>query len=209
MKTLIKFCTPTLLMLAIVTQSLAGPAPVNLVAGAGPLGSVTNWAGVSAINLISGTSLFPVTTTQTVLYIGFTGGTTVDISNMALYTTTGLADGTIAAVTPVTLGGISNPSIHLTDTAVCPVQPVSLANPCVVRLDPIALAPSTLVDYYFVTYFQNDTNNATVASASSQFSNSTLVGWFELKDDTRLAVGQSVPTANFAQTNFLVGAMNN
>ena len=61
---------------------------------------------------------------------------------------------------PVKLKGVSNPIISLTNKKVCPTQPLSITNPCVIRLDPITLTPSTLSDYYLVMYFGNNSNNA-------------------------------------------------
>jgi hypothetical protein len=208
MKNIFKFCTPTLLIFAMVVQSSAATTPANLVAGVDFARAGNTWTGYSAVNLISGTSLLPVTSTQTVLYIGFTNGTMVDISNMVLYTTTAIADSTVAAVTPVKLNGVSNPSIDLTNPSICPAQPVSVANPCVVRLDPIALSLSVSVDYYFVMYLPNDGNNASVASTVSQFSISTLTGGYDASDDTHLAVGQSVPSVNQGLAFFLMSVMN-
>ena len=99
----------------------------------------------------------------------------------------------ITSVTPVKLGGVSNPSIHLSSSSVCPVQPVSGANPCVIRLDPTVLALSPLSDYYFVAFFTSDTNNQTVAAAVPSFSKSSLLGWFIFADESHLTVGQSIP----------------
>ena len=183
-----------LLTFVMIAQGMAATLPMNLVIGVqGPLISSPGWENYSAINVISGSSLLPVTSTTTVLYIGFTGGTFADINNMVLYTTK-RAGGKITAVTPVKLGGIANPSINLTDKAVCPTQPVSAVNPCVVRLDPIALSLSPLSDYYFVTYFTNDTNNYSLGVAAPQLSMKTsLNGSYLTGDYSRLTVGKSVP----------------
>src|SRR6516162_2818258 len=109
-----------LLMFVLIAQGMAIPPPMNLVIGVGgPLSSTGEWANYSAIDIIPGSSLLPITSTTTVLYLGFTGGTFADINNMVLYTTK-RESGRVTAVTPVKLGGISNPSINLTDRAICP-----------------------------------------------------------------------------------------
>jgi hypothetical protein len=76
----------------------------------------------------------------------------------------------------VKLKGSSDPIISLTNKKVCPTQPISVANPCVVRLDPITLTPSTLSDYYFVVYYADDANNASVGAANAQFPITSLTG---------------------------------
>jgi hypothetical protein len=185
------------LMFVLIVQGMAANPPMNLVTGMpGPLANSPGWANYSALNVISGSSLLPVTSPNTVLYVGFTYGPFADINNMVLYTVK--RDGSkITAVTPVKLGGISNPSINLTDKSVCPNQPVSNTNPCIVRLDPIALSLSPASDYYFVTYFTNNTNNSTLGVAAPQFPTKTsLTGLYETGDYTRLRVGQSVPSGN-------------
>jgi hypothetical protein len=157
-----------LLTFVMIAQGMAANPPMNLVIDVqGPLNSSSNWANYSAVNIISGSSLLPITSTTTVLYIGFTVGTLADIDNMVLYTTK-REGGRITAVTPVKLGWISNLSINLTDKAVCPNQPVSAVNPCVMRLDPIALSLSPLSDYCFVTYFTNNANNYGLGVAATQ-----------------------------------------
>src|SRR5580692_2992013 len=94
----------------------------NLTRGViGPVSSNSSWANYSVLNGVPGSAVFPITSTTTVFYFGFTAGTEADISNMVVYTT---ARGslTVTAATPVKLGGVSNPSIQLTNTSVCPVQ---------------------------------------------------------------------------------------
>jgi hypothetical protein len=127
MKTFL-FCMSSLVLVAAlslgVTAQQPPATPRNLLPGIGPLlqpGGSSNWTGNSVIENIPGTSLYPLTSEKTVLYIGFTAGTTVDIGNMVLYTTA-RESFTIAAVTPVNLHGVSNPTISLTDTKVCPIQ---------------------------------------------------------------------------------------
>lgn len=197
MKSFYRIAASILLTFVMIAQGVAASPPMNLVIGVqGPLISSPGWENYSAINVISGSSLLPITSTTTVLYIGFTGGTFADINNMVLYTIK--RDGSkITAVTPVKLGGISNPIINLTDKNVCPNQPVSNTNPCIVRLDPIALSLSPASDYYFVAYFTNNTNNSTLGVAAPEFPTKTsLTGLYETGDYTRLRVGQSVPSGN-------------
>ena len=118
MKTIYKFATLTLMMLAVSVCGFSAVKPENLVRGVvGPVTANTSWAGYSNLALIPGAALIPVTSTQTVFYLGFTAGTEADINNMVLYTT---ARGSlkITAVTPVKLGGVSNPSIDLVNPTV-------------------------------------------------------------------------------------------
>ncbi|MBI3475333.1 MAG: hypothetical protein HY010_06350 [Acidobacteria bacterium] len=208
MKNRFNFALPALLLLAIATQGW-GQTSQNLVAGTGVINSAATWQGSSALNLISGTTLLPITSKTTALYIAFTAGSVVDIGKMVMYRTTGRNSLTIAGVTTVKYGGITNPTINLSDRAICPVQPVSLAHPCFVRLDTVKLKLSPLLDYYFVAYFPNSSNNAAVNSATSQFSTSTLTGGFDPKDDTKLKKGNAVPDVNDGHSYFLVGVMNN
>ncbi len=213
MKTSLNFAMTTLsltilLAFAMVMPGSAAVTQQNIVAGVFTTSANNNWAGLSALNLIAGTSIMPNTGKQTVLYIAFTAGSTADLGNMVLYSTTARSGFTIATVTKVTLGGLTNPSINLTSTSVCPIQPVSTANPCVIRLDPIDLVLSPLVDYYFVSYFENDANNQAISSAVPAASHvTTLTGWVDTKDDTQLPVGQSLPTSSNGVPNFLVSVM--
>lgn len=198
MKTFCKLAIPTLLLFAMTLSNFAvaqapGPLPKNLVPGvAGAVGASNNWSGYSALNLIAGASQFGIASPNTTLYIAFTGGSTADIGNMVMYKT---ARGStkITSVTPVKLGAISNPSIQLSSTSVCPVQPVSTTNPCLIRLDPTVLALSPLSDYYFVAFFTVDTNNQTVSAAVPSFPRSSLLGWYITADESHLTVGQSIP----------------
>ncbi len=149
----------------------------------------------SALDLIAGAFIFPAVAQvkTTVLYIGFTGGTEADIGNMVLYTTN-RGNSKIKAVTPVKLKGVSNPIISLTNKKTCPTQPLSVSNPCVIRLDPINLTPSTLSDYYFVVYFANNQNNESVGAANSQYPITSLTGWFLGGDQTQLTAGSTIPS---------------
>src|SRR5580700_4035085 len=183
----LKVAMPALLMSVIAIAFLANTAvaqqrpavpPINLVAGVGgPVSSSNQWSDYSALNLIAGAFIFPAVSSvkTTVLYIGFTAGTEADIGNMVLYSTK-RGNYKITAVTPVKLKGVSDPIISLTNKKVCPKQPISVANPCVVRLDPITLTPSTSSDYYFGVYDADDANNASVGAANAQFPITSLRG---------------------------------
>jgi len=202
MKTLIKLAVPTLFIFVVLlpnfAQAQAAPAaaPKNLLAGvSGPLNNSTSWSNYSSLSLIPGAGQFGVVSPNTTLYIGFTGGTTADISNMVIYKTA-RGGSKITSVTPVKLGGISNPSINLTSTTVCPSQPVSNVNPCVVRLDPTVLALSPLSDYYFVIYFTADSNNAAINAPWPATPKTSLGGWYASGDQSHLTVGQSIPVGN-------------
>lgn len=199
-----------LLILLLATFAVAGTQAKtvqgNIVAGVFTTASSPNWAGFSSVNLIAGTSVMPTNSTQTVLSIAFTGGSHADLGNMVLYATTARSAYTVGAVTKVTYGGVSNPSINLTDTSICPVQPVSNTSPCVIKLDPISLSLSTLVDYYFVAYFVNDSNNQNLSAATPALSHiTTLTGFVDTKDDTGIAVGGTLPTTNSGKPTVLVG----
>jgi hypothetical protein len=220
MKILSKLKTSTLLMSAIAFACLLNSAfaqhpaaaPINLVAGVGgPVSSSNQWDSYSALNLIAGAFIFPATqnVTTTVLYIGFTAGTEADIGNMVLYTTK-RGNAKITAVTPVKLKGISNPIISLTNKKVCPIQPVTTANPCVIRLDPIKLTPSVLSDYYYVQYLANNSNNQTLGAANALFPITSLTGWYLSGDQTQLKVGDSIPSGNNGtHPYFLLYVMSN
>jgi hypothetical protein len=222
MKTLSHLTTPTLLISAILFACLANTAvaqkppttipPINLVAGVGgPVSSSNQWEDYSALNLIAGAFIFPAVAQvkTTVLYIGFTGGTEADIGNMVLYTTK-RGNSKITAVRPVKLKGVSNPIISLTNKTVCPTQPISVSHPCVIRLDPMILTPSTLSDYYFVMFLANNTNNAAVGAANAQYPITSLTGWFLTGDQTRFSVGQSIPSGySGSHPYFLLYVMSN
>jgi len=213
MKSLSRFFSLAALF-SVVLAGLPGnsfaAAAKNLVAGvAGPVTSNTLWNGYSALNTIYGSSLY-TTNASTVFYLGFVGGSTVDISNMVVYKTTARGSLKIASVTPVKLGGVSNPSINLTSTSVCPVQPVSVTNPCIVRLDPTVLALSPLNDYTLAVFFTNDSNNQTTSSAVGSTYPTSLTGGFLNGDETQLTVGQSLPALNgTGHTYFLMYVMTN
>lgn len=206
-----------LAVMAVVTITASAPRPAaaarpavtapaeNVVRGViGPVGSNSNWNGYSALTKIPGAGLIPVTSTTTVFYLGFTAGLRADIKNMVLYTTA-RGSSTITAVTPVTLGGVSDPSIDLASATVCPVIEISPYNPCIVRLDPTNIVLSALNDYYLVVYFtSNDANNSSVAVTQPPFGLTSLTGADQSGDDTRLAVRGSIPSLNFSNSPFLL-----
>ncbi|MGA7969014.1 MAG: hypothetical protein WCC32_00045 [Terriglobales bacterium] len=206
---------PTLMMLAIlmscVSQAAAAASKAeNLERGViGPVSANVSWGGFSDLSLVPGAGLIPISSTQTVFYIGFTAGATADVNNMVLYTTA-RGSSTITAVTPITLGGVSNPSIDLANPTVCPVIEISEFNPCIVRLDPTKLVLSALSDYYLVIYFTpDDSNNGAIGATVPRFSLSSLNGWYISGDESRLTVGASIPSGNDGgQPDFLMYVMN-
>ena len=128
---------------------------------------------------------------------------------MVLYTTK-RGNYKITAVNPVKLKGVSNPIISLTNKKVCPTQPLSITNPCVIRLDPITLTPSTLSDYYLVMYFGNNSNNESVSAANAQYPITSLTGWYLTGDQTQQTVGSSIPSGyTGSHPYFLMYVMNN
>lgn len=214
MKTVCRFVMPTLVMLAILMSCVSPAAAAaskaeNLERGViGPVSANISWGGFSDLSLIPGAGLIPITSTETVFYIGFTAGATADINNMVLYTTA-RGSSTITTVTPITFGGVSNPSIDLANPSVCPVIEISQFNPCIVRLDPTKLVLSALSDYYLVIYFTPDSNNAAIGATVPRFSLSSLNGWYTSSDLSRLAVGASIPSGNNGgQPEFLMYVMN-
>jgi hypothetical protein len=200
------------LLLAALSAATLSPAATtqNLVRGVvGPLSSSSSWSNYSVLNEIPGAGLFPITSSTTVFYFGFTAGTTADISNMVLYTTA-RGSQTITAVTPVKLGGVSNPTISLSNTSVCPVQPLSTTNPCLVRFDPVTITLSPASDYYLVVYFANNANNSAVGGAYPGGGGWSLSGTYVGGvDQTQLSVGQSIPVLPTSHSYFLMYVMNN
>lgn len=209
MKSIFKFGWA--LLFSIAMPALSHPQTAqNLVAGVGPItNGVTGWNGTSVTSLISGTTLFSASGKQTVLYIGFTGGGSLDIGNMVLYKTKRNSF-EIVSVTPVMYKGISANTILL-DASNCRAVPPSTIIPCVVRLDPLNLKLSSLNDYYFVMYLPNTLPNQTINATTSLFSNTTLTGGFDSNDDTTLVKGSLLPPniINKGRVFFLVGVMNN
>jgi hypothetical protein len=186
-------------------------ALANLTEGQGTItsnGSVS-WDGLSEIVLIPGASLMGASSTTTALYLGFTGGSEADIGNMVLYEVPRNGS-TVLKVEKVTLGATQSPSIILTNTSTCPVQPVSVTNPCIVRLDTVKLALSPLYDYYFTIYFTLDTNNEKIAGVGQTASPGGLSGWYLYGDQTRIGVKGAIPTnENSDQPPFFLAYVTN
>jgi hypothetical protein len=185
-------------------SAAAAPAE-NLERGiVGPVASSPNWSGYSAVSKIAGAGLIPVTSTTTVFYLGFTAGVRADINNMVLYTTA-RGGSTIKAVTPVKLGGRSNPSIDLASAAVCPVIEISIENPCIVRLDPTTITLSALDDYYLVVYFTGgDSHNVSLGVTQPLFAQTSLSGGYLSGDESRLAVGKPIPSLSYGNAPYLL-----
>jgi hypothetical protein len=180
---------------AVTMQAASAATLVNLTEGQGSITSSGNpeWDGLSELVLIPGASLMGTASTTTALYLGFTGGSTVDVDNMVLYTTP--RNGSkVTKVTKVTLGATQSPTIDLTSTAVCPVQPVSATNPCIVKLDTLKLTLSTLDDYYFAIYFVLDTNNETISGLGRTAAPGALSGFYLYGDQTRIGMDGAIPT---------------
>ncbi|MGB8011052.1 MAG: hypothetical protein WCF68_05525 [Terriglobales bacterium] len=200
MKTFCKIATLTLMAVLAASALAQTAAPdvtplANLTEGQGTIASSGGqaWDGISEFVLIPGASLMGASSTTTALYIGFTGGSEADIGNMVLYEVPRNGS-TVLKAQKVTLGGSSTPSIVLTDTATCPVQPVSVTNPCIVRLDTVKLALSPLYDFYFTIYFTLDTNNEKISGVGQTSSPGALSGWSLYGDQTRIGVKGALPT---------------
>jgi hypothetical protein len=202
MKNIVKFATLTLMGFAV---SMSGFAAQNLERGiVGPVRSNLSWAGYSIVSLVPGAGLMPVLGSTTVFYLGFTAGTVADINNMVLYTTR-RGSSKIAAVTPITLGGSSSPTINLASPSVCPVVEISANNPCIVRLDPTSTKLVALDDYYLVVYFTSpDSNNGTLGVTQPSFSQTSLRGSDTSGDQSRLAVGASIPNLGYGNPPLLL-----
>jgi hypothetical protein len=217
MNTISKLATFALLVMVMTACALAqapagGPQVTvlsNLTEGqAAATGNASDWEGWSELDLIPGAALFGVTTKATVLTLGFSSGSTATVSNMVLYTTN-RSSNLITATKKVTLGAKANPIINLASTSVCPVQPVSVANPCFVKLDAIKEALSPSSDYYFVIYFTSDSGNNAVRGAGSSSEPGALSGWLIDGDDTRIPVAGTIPVGyNGAAPVFLMYATN-
>jgi len=193
MKTIFKLAKLTLMVFAV---SMPGFAAENLERGVvGPVGSNGSWSGDSAISLIPGAGLIPIAGSTTAFYLGFTAGTEADINNMVLYTTR-RGSLKITAVTPITLGGSSSPTINLASTSVCPVAEISFNNPCIVELDTVPIKLTALSDYYLVVYFTaSDANNGSLGVTEPVFGQSSLRGTYTNTDQSRLTVGASLPSS--------------
>jgi hypothetical protein len=217
MKTFYKLATFTLMTTALGASAFAqertpdAAALANLTEGQGAITSSGNpsWDGLSELVLIPGAALMGASSTTTALYLGFTGGSTADVGNMVLYETPRNSS-TILKITKVTLGASQSPSIDLTSTSVCPVQPVSATNPCIVRLDSVKLALSPLDDYYFAIYFTLDINNESIRGVGQTASPGALSGWYLYGDQTRIGVKGAIPTnENSDQPPFFLSYITN
>jgi hypothetical protein len=217
MKTVCKVATLTLIIFAVSVYGFSqmgapqkpATATQNLVRGViGAAGSNSDWSNYSVFNLIPGSALFPISSSTTVFYFGFTAGTEADIGNMVVYTTP-RGSLTISATTPVKYGGASDPSIQLGNTSVCPVAP-SQTTPCIVRFDPTTLALSPASDYYFAVYYTSGTNNRNIAGTQPGNNQSSLAAtYFGGTDYTHLTVGESIPGVANRSPSFLMYVMNN
>ncbi len=198
MKTLFHWTAFALVTIAFSVPRTAAAAAENLESGiVGSVGSNSNWSGWSEVSLIPGAGLMPITSTKTTFYLGFTGGSRADINNMVLYTTE-RGKSKITAVTHVTLDGVSDPTIDLASATVCPGGAISTENPCIVRLDPTTITLSALNDYYLAVYFtSSDSHNESLSVTVPSVAQTSLRGSDQQEDDSRLAVGGSIPSLNY------------
>ncbi len=92
----------------------------------------------------------------------------------------------------------------------CPIQPVSFSNPCIIKLDVVKGALSPLNDYYFTIYSSNDSNNAGGVFGVGQSPNQGgLSGYFILGDETRVRkLGALPPGYSGAAPYFLMYVAN-
>ncbi len=220
MKAFYKLATLTLTMMVLAASVIAQeaqeavPAVValaNLTEGQGTITSSGNpsWDGFSQFVLIPGASLMGASSSTTAFYIGFTGGSEADIGNMVLYKVPRNGS-TVLSAAKLTLGATSSPSIILTNTSVCPTQPVSVTHPCIVRLDTVKMALSPLYDYYFTIYFTLDTNNETISGVGRTGSPGALSGWYLYGDQTRIGAKGALPTnENSDQAPFFLAYVTN
>jgi hypothetical protein len=182
--------------MAMAQEEAPAAALANLADGAGSItGTTGSWGNYTAFALIPGSALLGVKATTTSLYLGFTSGSMADVGAMVLYKTN-RSSNVVISKKKVLLGGVANPSINLASTAVCPVQPVSLSNPCIVKLDAIKGALSSLSDYTFAIYFLNDSNNTSVTSAGPSSAQGSLTGWYASGNQTNLAAKKPLPGSN-------------
>jgi len=207
MKLIYKLAALTLMLCAVSEYGFAVQSN-NLVRGViGKPGNNSSWSNYTIVGLIPGSALFPISSSTTVFYYGFTGGTEADIGNMVVYTTP-RGSLTISAVTPVTFGGVSNPSIAIGTTSVCPQAP-SATVPCIVRFDPTSLALSPTSDYYFAVHFATSTNNANIVGTQATTTQTSLGGIYFTGDYTELTVGEAIPEAPGSGPTFLMYVMDN
>jgi hypothetical protein len=206
-----KLAMSTLMLTGLAGTAVAQGTLGNLTEGQGTIASSSNpqWDGYSEVILIPGAALLGASSPTTVFYLGFTGGSEADIGNMVLYQTN--RSGTaVRRVNRVYLGGTQSPSINLTNTSVCPVQPVSATNPCIVRLDTLNLALSPTQDYYLAIYFTLDTNNEAISGLGLSFLPGGLSGFDLYGDYTRIEAGGAVPEfGNSDQSPFFLAYITN
>ena len=215
MKTFYKLSTLALALCFIAASAAAQTAAPQVVLSniAEGIGTVSNggtsWAGFSELVLIPGTGLLPVKATTNFLSIGFYGGSTVDIGSMVLYKTARSGTAVLSAK-KVLLGGKANPSIDLTNPANCPIQPVSLSTPCIIKLDVVKGALSPLNDYYFTIYFSNDSNNAAGVSGVGLSPNQGgLSGYNLVGDQTRIKKNGSLPPGYTGAAPYFLTSVTN
>ena len=215
MKNTCKLATLALALCVIAASAVAQTtapqtALSNIAEGTGTISNgTTAWAGSSELVLIPGTGLLPVKATTNFLSLGFYAGSTVDVGHMVLYKTARNRT-TVLSAKVVTLGLVPNPSINLTSPSVCPIQPVSLSNPCIIKLDVVKGALSPLNDYYFAIYFSNDSNNAPGVSGVGVSPNQGgLSGYNLVGDQTRIKKNGSLPAGlSGAAPYFLMSVQN-
>jgi hypothetical protein len=208
MKTFQPLATFVLIMSVLAASAFAqvpAAALANVTEGQGTITSSSNpqWDGMSELVLIPGASMLGAAPSSMALYLGFTGGSEADIGNMVLYTT--LRGGTaITATKKLTLNKSADPSINLTSTSVCPIQPVSATNPCIIRLDTVTGKLSPLNDYYFAVYFTLDTNNEKISGAGLSPAPGALTGWYLYGDQTRVGKDGALPSGYNGQAPFFL-----
>jgi hypothetical protein len=192
-----KLAVSTLVITGFAGTAIAQSTLVNQTEGQGTITNTTNpsWDGYSEVALIPGASLMGPKSTATALYLGFTGGTEADIGNMVLYQTARNAITVLRAI-KVTLGTTQSPQINLTSTSVCPTQPVSVSNPCIVRLDTLNFGLAPTSDYYLAIYFTLDTNNETISGMGQSVLPGALSGFYLYGDQTKVKDGGAVPQNN-------------
>jgi len=206
MKTIFGFVLLSICLSVVSSAQDPATPPFNLVEGIGPVSTTGSWVGYSALSVVAGPSVLSKVSKTTTFYVGFTGGTTAVLGDMVLYKTAARAS-KILSVTKVTLGGVSNPTIKISDKSVCPTQPVSVTSPCIVRLDPVTLTLSSKDDYYLTMFFTTGTD---VSSTTGAFASTALTGWYIGADETQLKVGQLLPSGNGGHSSyFLYAVMSN
>jgi hypothetical protein len=192
---------------AVAQDGVVGAGPVrtasplvtpleNLTEGAaGVPGNSTDWEGWSEIDYIPGAALFGLNATDSYFTIGFSAGSTVNITSMVVYTTV-RANNIVTKVTKLNYLGKANPSINLTSTTNCPNQPVSASNPCFIKLTKAAVEMEASNDYYFAIYFTSDSENNSMRGAGGSNQSGALSGWQIDGDDGLIPVGGTIPVGD-------------